>query len=75
MLDIDTGGGEVLADLLSTTFNTTAVSAIEGYAPNVAIARQKLAEFGVDVYDTSNTQVRFDDTTFDLVLNGRSQRL
>lgn len=69
VLDMDTGGGEVLAKILSTAGRKGKVSAVEGYAPNVPIAQQNLAEFGVEVHDTSRKQVKFNEATFDLVID------
>lgn len=68
-LDMDTGGGEALAKILSTTPHIGKVSATEAYAPNVSIARKKLAEFSVEVHDMSESQLMFGDATFDLVVD------
>ncbi|HEY8286707.1 MAG TPA: class I SAM-dependent methyltransferase, partial [Chloroflexota bacterium] len=46
LLDMGTGGGEVLAGLAPLPPRTVAT---EGYAPNVEIARHRLAPLGVDV--------------------------
>jgi SAM-dependent methyltransferase len=46
LLDLGTGGGEVLAGLAPPPPRTTAT---EGYPPNVAVARARLAPLGVEV--------------------------
>jgi Methyltransferase domain len=46
MLDVDTGGGEWLASLAHRPEHTVAT---ESWAPNVAIARERLSTLGVDV--------------------------
>lgn len=68
VLDIDTGGGEVLARLGPFPMVTWAT---EGYPPNVSIARQRLEPLGIQVADTSEIPglLPFVDNTFDLVLN------
>jgi SAM-dependent methyltransferase len=70
MLDMGTGGGELLASLRPLPRRTFAT---EGYAPNVPIARQRLEPLGVQVYDTTgdpeNAHLPFSDGEFDLILN------
>jgi SAM-dependent methyltransferase len=69
LLDMDTGGGEVLARF--TPFPTMAY-ATEGYAPNVPIARERLEPLGVTVVALAADEPRrlpFEDQTFDLILN------
>jgi SAM-dependent methyltransferase len=67
LLDIATGGGEFLSSLAplpTTTF------AIEGYEPNVKVAKQKLEPLGVKVlYVKEQDDYPFDDKVFDLVIN------
>jgi SAM-dependent methyltransferase len=73
MLDMGTGGGEVLssfAPLPPTTYAT------EQYHPNVAVARRKLEPLGVKVFKIEeeksppyNSKVPFKDRFFDLVIN------
>ncbi|HVY03637.1 MAG TPA: hypothetical protein VG983_08285, partial [Caulobacterales bacterium] len=46
LLDVDTGGGEMLASLAPLP---PGAAAIEGYRPNVGLARARLASFGVAV--------------------------
>jgi SAM-dependent methyltransferase len=67
LLDVDTGGGERLATLAPLPRATTA---IEGYHPNVAVARARLAPFGVAVEEVAvGACWPFADAAFDLILN------
>lgn len=69
VLDMATGGGEVLTKVLSF-FRPEEIVAIEGHKPNVAVAREKLKDFKVDVIFANETKkVPFKDGEFDLVLN------
>jgi SAM-dependent methyltransferase len=69
VLDMDTGGGEMFARL--APFPPVAY-ATEAYAPNVPIARERLAPLGVQVAaldEDEPRQLPFEDQTFDLILN------
>lgn len=67
ILDIATGGGEVLAGLAPFPGRATAV---EGYAPNLPIARRRLEPLGVRVFEgNTRSGMPFPDAAFDLVLN------
>ncbi len=69
LLDMDTGGGEILSRF--HPFPPVAY-AIEAYLPNIPIARQRLAPLGVEVLALEEQEPQslpFDDGTFDLVLN------
>jgi ubiquinone/menaquinone biosynthesis C-methylase UbiE len=66
VLDVATGGGEVFSSL--APFPGRAV-AVEGYRPNVAVARKQLAPLGVEVVGSDGTSLPFCGDTFDLVLN------
>jgi SAM-dependent methyltransferase len=68
VLDIDTGGGELLSRLGPFPMVTWAT---EGYPPNVAIARARLEPLGIQVADVSDLGglLPFVDDTFDLVIN------
>ena len=68
LLDMHTGGGEVLARLLSLQ-PVADVSATELYAPNVIAARQRLTSLGVTVYTAPDACLPFPDQTLDLVIN------
>ncbi|WP_433042938.1 class I SAM-dependent methyltransferase [Dactylosporangium sp. CS-033363] len=65
LLDIDTGGGELLATLRPTR----GTIATEGYAPNVSVARERLGPLGVDVRFAPDATLPLDDACVDLVLN------
>jgi len=67
LLDMGTGGGELLSSLQPLPPLTCAT---EGYAPNVPIARQRLEPLGVHVYQVGNDgKLPFEDNHFDLVIN------
>lgn len=70
MLDIGTGGGEVLSCFAPLP---QCVFATEGYKPNVPIARDRLEPLGVTVIETvsssSECKLPFDDGYFDLVID------
>lgn len=69
MLDLGTGGGELLSTLAPLPARTVAT---EGHPPNVPVARRNLAPLGVEVVDTSGLaegQLPLPDGTFDLVLS------
>lgn len=66
-LDVATGGGEVFASLAPFPGRGTAV---EGYAPNLAIARRRLAPLGIEVFQgNTGSGMPFEADAFDLVLN------
>src|SRR4051794_1199040 len=62
LLDLDTGGGELLAELAPLPRHTVAV---ESWAPNVPVARDRLRPFGVSVV----TELPGGEREFDLVLS------
>lgn len=67
-LDLGTGGGERLA-AMADAFPARVV-ATEGYAPNVEVARGRLAPLGIEVVGSgSGTDLPFPDGSFDLVLD------
>jgi SAM-dependent methyltransferase len=67
LLDVDTGGGEMLASLAPLP---PGAAAIEGYRPNVGLARARLASFGVAVEEVApGARWPFADAAFDLILN------
>ena len=65
VLDIDTGGGEVLA-LIKPPPGSVAV---EPHPPNVAVATAALAPLGVQVRARMTSELPVSDAAFDLVLN------
>jgi SAM-dependent methyltransferase len=67
MLDMSTGGGEVLASLVPLPPDTRAT---EGYPPNIRVARHRLEPLGVRVHAVDDWRILpFPDSTFDLVTN------
>jgi SAM-dependent methyltransferase len=67
LLDVATGGGEILSSLAPFFGRATAV---EGFPPNVAVARRRLEPLGVSVFQANTRSgMPFDDGRFDLVLN------
>jgi SAM-dependent methyltransferase len=62
LLDLDTGGGELLAELAPLPPMTVAV---ESWAPNVPVARDRLTPFGVSVV----TELPGGEEEFDVVLS------
>ena len=67
ILDIATGGGEVFSSLAPFPGRATAV---EGYVPNLAVARRRLEPLGVPVFQANTASgMPFADSSFDLVLN------
>ena len=68
-LDIDTGGGELFSELLRLSGFTGTACAIESYAPNVLIARNKLEKHRVKIHDTSQGSHDLEDASVDMVLS------
>jgi SAM-dependent methyltransferase len=69
LLDVDTGGGETLLDVLRTG-QPGYVVATEGWPRNVPVARRHLEPRGITVRErTSRSALPADDGEFDLVLN------
>jgi SAM-dependent methyltransferase len=67
LLDVDTGGGEMLASLAPLP---PEAAATESYLPNVAVARARLAPLGVAVEEVAvGAHWPFADVAFDLILN------
>jgi SAM-dependent methyltransferase len=70
MLDIGTGGGEILSEMRPLPKKTFAT---ESYKPNIKVARDKLAPLGVKVIVTkSEDELPFPDSYFDLVIDRHS---
>src|ERR1035441_8736837 len=72
VLDVATGGGEVFSSF--APFPGRAV-AVEGYRPNVAVARKRLAPLGVQVLEGGEGPLPFAGNTFDLVRNRDRKRV
>ncbi|WP_433360907.1 methyltransferase domain-containing protein [Actinoplanes sp. CA-142083] len=66
LLDVDTGGGELLASLAPLPPRSIAV---EGWAPNLPVARERLGPHGVDVHFAPGTKLPVDDRSIELLLN------
>ena len=67
LLDIDTGGGEIL---LSLQHPHELTAATEAYPPNVDLCQKALLPLGIDFREANgNGPLPFWDGTFDLVLN------
>lgn len=67
LLDMGTGGGELLASLRGLPGHTCAT---EAYAPNVLIARARLEPLGIRVYDfQDDAALPFGEAAFDLIIN------
>ncbi|QDZ15215.1 class I SAM-dependent methyltransferase [Humibacter ginsenosidimutans] len=71
VLDVQTGGGEVFAEVLrGADPRPAAVAATEGWHPNVALAREALAPFGgIVVESLEDAPLPFADASFALVLS------
>lgn len=69
MLDMGTGGGERLASFAAQQPLPEQTYVTEGYAPNVVVARQRLAPLNVGVYEVSDDYLPFADNSFDLIIN------
>ena len=65
VLDIDTGGGEVLATLGVPSGSV----ALEPYPPNLPVARARLLPNGIEVRARTDRRLPCDSSDFDLVLN------
>lgn len=65
LLDLDTGGGEVLLEF-GHPYELTAVT--ESYPPNAELCRQTLSPLGIDVREADlKTGLPFPDESFDIV--------
>lgn len=70
-LDLGTGGGEILLSIEDVS--PQLVVATEEYAPNVKLAHERLAPFGIEVVKTDDSDLEqklpFADEKFDLVID------
>jgi SAM-dependent methyltransferase len=71
VLDIQTGGGEVLAEVLTQVSDLPRhLAATESWPPNVELARRRLAIFGVSIAEVPDgAQLPFPREHFDLVVS------
>jgi hypothetical protein len=69
LLDVQTGGGEVLAEVLSRLPRRPGtLAATESWTPNLALARQHLAPYGATVAEAADgAALPYPDGAFDLV--------
>lgn len=66
ILDIDTGGGELLLSFNHPHYQTYVT---EGYKPNVDLCRSKLSPLGITVVETSGElKLPFESDFFDLII-------
>jgi SAM-dependent methyltransferase len=70
LLDVQTGGGEVLAEILRRAERVpNVIAATEGWAPNAVIARDRLATFGGRVAEVAHdSALPFEPGAFELVI-------
>lgn len=67
LLDIDTGGGEILLSLNHPYGNAAAT---ENYPPNVQLCKETLLPLGIDFRQADGKgKLPFDDGSFDIVIN------
>ncbi|MGW2146741.1 class I SAM-dependent methyltransferase [Nonomuraea bangladeshensis] len=66
LLDLDTGGGEILASLAPLPRHTVAM---EAWRPNIAIAAERLRPLNATVLGGTADAIPVSEATFDLVLN------
>ena len=66
VLDVDTGGGELLASRAPLPAQTVGT---EGWPPNIPVARARLEPLGVTVVPAPDPALPVADAAFDLVLN------
>lgn len=67
LLDMGTGGGELLSSLSPLPKYTCAT---EGYKPNISIAKSRLEPLDVKVYEVEDDEcLPFEDETFELIIN------
>ena len=67
-LDLQTGGGEVLAGALRPLAqHPTAIAATESWAPNLALARQALGPWNVRLVESPDDTIPLHDDSFSLI--------
>ncbi|MDD5530967.1 MAG: class I SAM-dependent methyltransferase [bacterium] len=70
VLDMGTGGGEIFSSFAPFSGHTVA---IEGYKPNITVAKRRLEPLGVKVLETDESdKLPFKDKEFELILNRHS---
>ena len=66
ILDIDTGGGEMLLSFCHPAEN---VCVTDGYKPNFEFCKSKLSPLGITVKEGTADSLPYDNESFDIVLN------
>jgi SAM-dependent methyltransferase len=70
ILDLGTGGGEFLHNLIQFGSFPKTIAATEGYEPNIPLAKKRLEPLGITVKEIKeDLAIPFDDQSFDLVIN------
>lgn len=71
VLDVQTGGGEVFAEVLERAKRLPErLAATESWPPNVEIAQRNLGRFGADVVEVADeSPLPFEEGSFDLVVS------
>lgn len=61
VLDVETGGGERMAEWIAAFGNKKLMAAVEAYPPNVPVARRVLEPLGVKVVKAAAASIPFRD--------------
>lgn len=70
VLDIQTGGGEVLAEALEQAGTPVSIAATDSWPPNIALARKSLEPFSATVAEVpDHCPLPFPDNHFELVVS------
>lgn len=77
LLDVQTGGGEVLAEVLTRVAQPPALAAAtEGWPPNIPVARRHLRPLGASVVEVADeADLPFASGSFDLVISRHPTRV
>ena len=69
ILDVETGGGERMAEWIAAFGRKELMAAVEAYPPNVPVARRMLEPLGVRVVTAAAASIPFLEASFDLITN------
>jgi SAM-dependent methyltransferase len=72
VLDMRTGDGGTFATFIRQQSHPMQLYATEGYAPSLALARQRLEPLGVTVYEVADEALPIADEQLDLIINRHS---
>ncbi len=72
VLDMRTGDGSMFVSCIRQQSHSMQLYATEGYAPSLALARQRLEPLGVTVYAVADESLPIADEALDLVVNRHS---